>query len=398
MATKATIREDKRFQTTVAVWLAKGGSQRKTIYARTKTELEAKKRHYKREYERGAVMDASKVTFQEVCDAWECGLDRRRGQSTVTATKYRVNKHLIPHLGNKAIQELRAVDLQSILDGLAKGGNYCLDTVKKVRQNAIEIMSHAMGSKILISNPFTSTELPKELSDGYSSDVSQEIADLITDTWRNHRLGIAAMLMLHCGLRRAEAIALTWRDVNLEKRALRINKAVEFIGVTPSVKSPKTEAGKRVLPIPKPLVAALTEYYEMEEARSFDGFVSDMVCPGNDGQLLTLSQFRRGWVNYLNYLNEMLGGYNGHGNVPRKQVLEDFTPHQLRHTYCTRIRRGGAPDWIAKPCMGHSTKKDTTNRYTHATFEDKLKMVDEVYSKTVTDGEGDIKEETLFED
>ena len=398
MATKAKLRSDNRFQTSVPVRMADGGVKRKTIYAKTKTELEAKKSHYRKEYDRGAVIDATKVTFTDCFDGWMLGLDRKRGHSTIQSTLYRVRKHLLPVLGAKEVQKLRACDLQAILDDLAKGGNYCLDTVKKVRQNAVEIMNYAKGSCIIINNPFLSTEIPKGLSDGIRTGIGHEIVELITDTWKSHRIGILAVTMFYSGLRRGEVLALDVKDINLEKRAIRVNKAVEFFGVTPSIKRPKTAAGKRIVPIPSILANALKEYMEMEEYRCIDGFVSDVLFPGSNEGIMTLSMFRCAWENYMNVLNENMGGYNGQSTTLRKQVLQKFTPHQLRHTYCTNIRRGGAPDWVTKPCMGHSTKKDVTHRYTHATFEDKQKAIDAVFAQGLKMQDDRIEEETLFDD
>lgn len=36
---------------------------------------------------------------------------------------------------------------------------------------------------------------------------------LITSSWEGHRFGIAAMVMLYCGLRRGEVLALEWDDI-----------------------------------------------------------------------------------------------------------------------------------------------------------------------------------------
>jgi integrase len=59
--------------------------------------------------------------------------------------------------------------------------------------------------------------------------------------------------MMYAGLRRGELIALNWSDIDLKKKAIRVNKAVEMIKGKPRVKPPKTQAGNRMVDIPQRL-------------------------------------------------------------------------------------------------------------------------------------------------
>ena len=54
------------------------------------------------------------------------------------------------------------------------------------------------------------------------------------------------------GLRRGEATALTWADVDLDARTISVTKSWDF--AAGRVKGPKTAAGERVVHIPRLLV------------------------------------------------------------------------------------------------------------------------------------------------
>ena len=47
-----------------------------------------------------------------------------------------------------------------------------------------------------------------------------------------------------------------------------------------------------------------------------------------------------------------------------------ITPHYLRHTYCTNLRRQGVDLKTAQYLMGHADISTTANIYSHVTEED----------------------------
>ena len=56
-------------------------------------------------------------------------------------------------------------------------------------------------------------------------------------------MGIPDLIMMMCGLRRGELIALEWDDVDCENNIIVVNKAAMIENNRTSVKPPKTEAG-----------------------------------------------------------------------------------------------------------------------------------------------------------
>ena len=83
-------------------------------------------------------------------------------------------------------------------------------------------------------------------------------------------------------------------------------------------------------------------------------------------------------LNYEFYCQEMkkLGrvpkDYHAPTGIP--QLLQHFTPHQLRHTYCTMLYHAGIDALRASKLMGHSNVQITLDIYTH--LEQKYKTID----------------------
>lgn len=163
--------------------------------------------------------------------------------------------------------------------------------------------------------------------------------EAITAHWQEHRCGIWAMLMLYAGLRRGEALALEWSDVDLEKKILHVRQAIHFDGNAAVLGDTKTEAGVRSIPIVGVLHAALKSLSPSQKH----------IC----GDRMTLSVFDRGWESYLAKMTELCG---------REFRIRT---HDLRHTFCTMLYRADIGVKEAQYLMGHSDLKTTMQIYTH---------------------------------
>ncbi|MEE0875337.1 MAG: tyrosine-type recombinase/integrase [Ruminococcus sp.] len=56
-------------------------------------------------------------------------------------------------------------------------------------------------------------------------------------------------------------------------------------------------------------------------------------------------------------------GFSSPSGIPN--LLEKFTAHQLRHTYCTMLYFAGVDILTASKLMGHSNVRITLEIYTH---------------------------------
>lgn len=260
---------------------ADGSYIRKSVYGKTIKELDQKIAEITQQSNHGIHVWENSMTFWELANIWfeqyniEVGENWKYGQGNM------IKNHLIPTLGEMRICDLRQLHLQTIIRSLSKKG-LATSTMKKVKQLASQIMQVAVGSDLIMRNPFSDVKIPKKDPTKRRPLTEKEIA-LITDNWRGHNLGSMAMIMLYCGLRRGEAMALDWTNIDFEKKIIHVTKAASTVKNKTIIKKPKSEAGIRDIPIPKVLFKVLMEI------RKPSGF----VCTNINGGMLTESSYMR---------------------------------------------------------------------------------------------------------
>lgn len=67
-------------------------------------------------------------------------------------------------------------------------------------------------------------------------------------------------LLSSTGLRRSEALALTWKDIDLDKQTLSVNKTLAYNLNSRIMQSPKSKRSNRVLTISTNLAEVLFNY------------------------------------------------------------------------------------------------------------------------------------------
>lgn len=138
------------------------------------------------------------------------------------------------------------------------------------------------------------------------------------------------MIMLFAGLRRGEVLALEWHDIDLVHHQLLVYKSLVFHaenGNQGEIKSTKTMAGKRTVSITDILAKVLSEAFQQDHGV--------LVCPSAEGEYMTKQSYKRAWESYMHCLNIAAGGRDASRSRPKIQAIEEFTTHQLRHTYVT---------------------------------------------------------------
>ena len=333
---------------------ADGSSIRKSVYGKTIKELEQKIVEVTQQLNHGIQVWESTMTFRELANIWYEQYNLEAGENWKYSQGNMIKKYLVPPLGEMRIKDLRQLHLQTIITTLSKNG-LSTSYMKKLKQIATQIMQVAVGSDLIMRNPFSDVKVPKKDPFIRRPLTDNEVA-LITDNWRGHNLGPMAMIMLYAGLRRGEAIALEWSDIDLEKKVIHVTKAASVVKNVTCIKKPKSDAGIRDIPIPKVLRNMLMEI------RKPSGY----VCTNTSGEVLTESSYKRQWDSFRNYLNVCAGGQKGTGRyVPRITVIENITAHMLRHTYASMLFDANVDVKSAQRFLGHADIEVTLEIYTH---------------------------------
>lgn len=359
-------RSDGRFCKRVYLGKKDGKALYKSVYGKSQKEVEEKALQVKLSLRKGVDVTADRDSFDTWAQRW-----LKTKKPDVSAGRYKVYSYCIEKLAPlkyMPISKIRTSDIQDIILDLTECNPHTKKpTAKKtlldVKSAAFQIFQLAVENRVVEYNPAAAVRIPQKAPQEHRRALSEEEQDWIVNT--PHRAQIGAMIMMYAGLRRGELIPLTWADVDLEKRTISVNKAVEIIDGKSLCKSTgKTQNSIRVIDIPQRLADFL------RKAKPEDCAGETLVFPSAKGTMLTGSGWKRMWESYLTDLNMKYGDipdefkskYNPHG-VPFK--IPNITPHWLRHTFITLMYISGVDVLTAKEQAGHADIKTTLEIYTH---------------------------------
>lgn len=185
-------------------------------------------------------------------------------------------------------------------------------------------------------------------------------------------------VMLWTGMRVGEITGLRWCDVDFEAELINVNHTLVYYskgkknGLVYAVNSPKTEAGKREIPmLPKVKEALLQEkrnQYElgiscMAEVDGYTDFIFVNRFGGVQNQV-TLNKALRRIIRDCNY--EILDKCKG---KQEHVLLPKFSNHSLRHTFTTRMCEAGVNIKAMQEILGHADAETTMDIYAEATTD-----------------------------
>ena len=294
---------------------------RHAIYARDPEVL------YRRIYEKEHP-DAAPPKFKDLADAWETEHWDRISYKTSEAYTAPLRR-LVDRFGEQ--ETVTPQEVCAFLSELAKQ-KYSRRSVQMHRDILNMIFNHAIVAGKLTVNPCSAVSLPRNLPSTKRELPSDSALEAVRSS--SAPFSLFAKVCLYSGLRRGEALALRYEDVDKENHLIHITKAIEFIGNNAHIKTPKTEAGYRDVV----LLDVLAD--QLPEGKGF------IFCRP-DGGLLSKMQFRDRWLEYC------------------REIGHDITPHQLRHGFATILYEAGIEDKDAMELMGHSSIAVTRDIYTH---------------------------------
>ncbi len=164
--------------------------------------------------------------------------------------------------------------------------------------------------------------------------------------------GVLFLVMAFCGLRIGEVIGLQWPDIGTDRRRLLIRRQVIWRRKKDcrdgeprwTVTEPKSEAGKRVVEIPGPLVPFLAAHREEQNGGPNP---LGLVFPSEDGTPLYPGNVRRRYF------------------VPALKALglTGIRPHDFRRTFIAMHVEAGTHPKLVQARAGHSNIKLTMDVY-----------------------------------
>lgn len=294
------------------------------------------------------------MKFEEFWKMYCADMETRLREHTMRTKKYIVELKILPYFGKKRVNDITAADIRQWQNELIKKG-YSPTYLKTINNQLSAIFNYAVRYYDLKSNPCAKAgSMGKSKAEEMDFWTGEEFKKFI-DSVMNKRLSYMAFMTLYwTGMRLGELLALTPKDVDLEKRTISITKSYQRLGRKDVITPPKTPKSKRVITIPEFLTADIKDYmdslYDLQE----------------DDRLFPITKY------YLEH--EMQRGIKESG-VKRIRL------HDLRHSHASLlIELGFSPLEIANR-LGHEKVETTLNTYAHLYPNKQTKLADRLDSE-----------------
>ena len=269
--------------------------------------------------------------------------------------------HLKP-LYDIPISKVRTMHIETIIADLTKENPTTKKPsskklLKEVKHTARSVVDYAINNcDGFYKNRVVSVEIPTNAPKTERKALSENEQRLVFTT--HHRAKVPALIMMLCGLRVGEMIALTWDNIDFENEVINVCQSAYNINSNDLAIQNTTKNGKtRKVTIPHLLIALLKKHKE----NSKGVFVTTKV---NGIDMHSRSSWRRMWESYTT------------------AVGASFTAHQLRHTYASMLYAAGVDVKSASELLGHSDIQITIKIYTHLSEKRKKISVD-LYEKYI---------------
>lgn len=291
------------------------------------------------------------ISFDELCDKFMIYHAKRVKKSTLETDIFLMNT--IKKEINKTNDYLNKDFLQNYIDQCDRV--YSKKYVSKIFYFLNKLFNYSMKEGFIQQNPMTKIQMSKRKNERKKemlfwepADFRKFIAEVDHPMYR-----CLFMVLYYMGIRRGEALALTWNDINFTDHVIKIDKTLSTL--TGEITTPKTKNSYRTIMMPNTLRDELLSWkHRVETFISYDpkGYVF-----GNDAPLAA-ETLRRKFHEYIALANSK---YRKNEQIPVIRI------HDLRHSHASYLinnMSAGFTDFDIAKRLG-DTVSTLHNTYAH---------------------------------
>ncbi|MCF6509071.1 site-specific integrase [Blastococcus sp. MG754426] len=335
---------------------------------KTRRDAAAALRAEVRKTEVGEWVEPSKHRLDAYLAEWVQA--QRLSPSTLASYRKNIRLHIDPYLGSQPVARLTGPGVDAWMrrleeSGRADGqGGLSARTVRYVYTILRSALGDAVKQGRLSVNP-TDRSTPPSPSEARPPEMqawtAAELGRFLG--WaeaRDRDLAMGWRLLAATGMRRGEALALRWRDVDLDAGRLAVRRSIGVVKTKGAgerlVEGPTKTGRARVVDLDAGTVAALRAYRAARGLLALD-LVRDsaLVLSNLDGSHRHPERFSRRFAGQVVQARKALG-------VER---LPAIRLHDLRHTHATLLLADGVPVKVVSERLGHASATITLTVYQH---------------------------------
>lgn len=310
----------------------------------------------------------AKTTVKEYLTEWL--RSATRGKEAATVRNYAdALRPVMDRYGAKPLQKLTTDDVEDLVDwmlssGRKRGGKVGSGlsprTVQLTLSRLRSALNDAVNRHLLEWNPAAPVKCPAQVRTSRQPWSEREVKTFLASL-TGQRLH-AIMLLSLLGLRPAEVCGLRWAtDVDLDAGTLTVETTRTLVmtdqGMQVVEKAPKTASGRRSLPLPAQVTAALRTFKALQAAEQLAAgpaytatgyvLVDELGAPQ-----------RTDWLRRQTYKAMAAAG------------VRKVRPYDARHACLTYLATNGVPAPIVSAWAGHSDLSMAQRVYVHPSAKD----------------------------
>lgn len=335
----------------------------------TKKEARAEYAKIKHQVDEGTFVSPDKMTVNEWLDTWlkSATIDVEQA----TALNYEdALRSVRTRLGDHRLQELTEEDVDDLVDwmltsGRRRGGKVGtglgVRSVKLTLGRLRAALTVAVRRRLVVRNVAEYTQISREARNKAAAAQelrtpwNEEEVKTFLSAIRFQRL-YAPMLLSLLGMRPAEVCGIRWSDVDLEAGTLKVATTRTLVRGAVVEKMPKSESGKRELPLPAPVHAALKAF----KARQAQEKLAAGEAYANSGYVL-VDELGEPWkTDKLRRAAHKL---------MKLAAVRKVRLYDARHACLTYLAASGVPDVVVSAWAGHADLSFTKRVYVHPSAE-----------------------------
>lgn len=244
--------------------------------------------------------------------------------TTLDARVSQLNTKVVPVIGGKrvdAITKRMAADLVQSLPGSSA-------TRTAAYKAAVALFDYAEGRGLIGANVFRQVKRPAQ-GRAAARQMTTDQARAILTAAKGSRYEVAAWLIIGCGLRRGEVIALRWDDVDLDAATLTVTASATRTSAGLNRGEPKTRRGRRTAPLSPEVVAVLKAHRKRQAVEQLRAGLAwqptGLVLATEVGGMVEPRNLSRAWATWA-----------------KAAGLSDTGTHVGRHYAATALLSSGA--------------------------------------------------------
>jgi integrase len=262
---------------------------------------------------------------------------------TVEAYSSLIRIHINPTIGSIRLSQLRPDHLQNLYSEKRKAG-LSNRTVQFIHSIIHKVLDQALKWGLVLRNVADLVEKPTVKRKAPTIWTNEQVSIFLRAV-KDHRFYPIYVLALAGGFREGEVLGIQFSDIDWDNGIINVTHAVQYlIGKGVVLTEPKTEKGKRPVPLPEYALRVLKEHCDSQNRNQGFIFVTGNITPFSPRNL----------VRHF------------------KQVIEDtelpeIRFHDLRHYHASYLLSQGINPKIVQERLGHSTILLTLDTYSHTT-------------------------------